>query len=45
VDGLYLHATTEAPDLSGVPDNIALLLGKVVQAIDGPADYAVIARR
>jgi SAM-dependent methyltransferase len=45
VDGLYLHATTDAPDLSGVPDNIALLLGRVVQAIDGPADYAVIARR
>jgi O-antigen chain-terminating methyltransferase len=44
VEGLYLHPILDSPNLEGVPENIAVLLGRLLDAVDGPVDYALVAR-
>lgn len=44
IEGRYLNPLMPAPDVSGLPHEIRARLQALFEALDGPADFALIAR-
>ena len=44
VDGLYVNRSLPAAEIVGVPHEVSATISRLAEAIDGPQDYALVAR-